>query len=308
MGFIKTANAKIIKGHENLSWKDWAEISGKHFNTRTAAKVIKNYNPNDYLLTHCTIIASVNVDPEVPHYITPDTSKYVNNNGDSWESSLLATPEVYRSFIGSYNFLEHVQVESLSKGRVISAALREVPAGPRSKENIFLVDILVATDRKHTGLINKISSGELSTLSMGCHVSYTICSKCGSKAFDEDELCNHIKYAKNTYFYDETGKKRIVAELCGHKEDPESVRFIEASWVAVPAFPGAVMRNILSFKEDKAGDEAREKFANMIAQAYESEPEKNLSSQRQKAASKQMKLASVISELYQLSKFLRTGN
>jgi hypothetical protein len=51
---------------------------------------------------------------------------------------------------------------------------------------------------------------------------------------------------------DDAGQKRVIAELCGHQtydenpEAPAGVRFIEASWVAVPAFPGAVMRNILA--------------------------------------------------------------
>jgi hypothetical protein len=37
--------------------------------------------------------------------------------------------------------------------------------------------------------------------------------------------------------------------LCGHKSDPGSVKFIEASWVANPAFTGAVLRNILSAED-----------------------------------------------------------
>jgi len=43
---------------------------------------------------------------------------------------------------------------------------------------------------------------------------------------------------------DEDGVPRMVAELCGHKSLPNGgVKFVEASWVAVPAFPGAVRRN-----------------------------------------------------------------
>lgn len=287
MGFIKTASAKIFKGHENISIFDWLKCTGNSFNNRTARKIIKNYSPDDYLLTHCTIIASVNVDPRVPHYITPDTEQFVNNNQDSWESELLATPKIYQSFVGAHNFLEHLQVTSLSKGRVISAALREVPVD-NSKETVYFVDILVATDRKHTGLINKISSGQLNTLSMGCHVAYTYCSKCGHKAFEEEELCSCIKYAKGSHFYDEFGTKRIIAELCGHKDDEDSVRFIEASWVAVPAFAGAVMRNVVSFQETEEGKVAKSKISSLLEKAHKRNIEEEKVAFLSKAASQKI--------------------
>lgn len=283
MGFLKTANAKII--NNNIDFSDWSEITGRnYFNNRTAGKAIKNYDPEKYLLTHCTIIASVNVDPEVEYHITPKTAKFVNNNGDSWESDLLS--KVYKTFIGSYNFLEHVQVPSLSKGKVIDAALRKIPLEDDPKEWIYLVDILVATDRKHKSLISKISSGELNTLSMGCHVNYTYCTKCGHKASEESDLCDHVKYHKGSYFTDRTGKKRIIAELCGHKTDPDSVKFIEASWVAIPAFEGAVMRNILSFQQNDKGDESKKKVAQLLEEAYSINPEDRIKSGGQaKAAS-----------------------
>ena len=37
-----------------------------------------------------------------------------------------------------------------------------------------------------------------------------------------------------------------IAELCGHRDLPGGgVRFVEASWVGTPAFPGAVTRKIM---------------------------------------------------------------
>lgn len=276
MSFIKTAAAKIVKGHESISVEDWLKIAGKgSFNSRVASRVIKNYDPDKYLLTHCTIIASVNIDDRVPHYITPETEQFVNNNYDSWESGLLSKPDVYKSFEGAYNYLEHVQVPSLAKGKVIGAALREVPLD-NTKDPVYFVDILVATDKKHSGLISKISSGQLNTLSMGCQVAYTYCSKCGHKAFDETDLCNHIKYQKGNHFIDEFGKRRIIAELCGHKKDPSSVRFIEASWVAIPAFSGAVLRNILTFQNNEVGKVAKQKYARLIEDAYSIDPTEGL--------------------------------
>jgi hypothetical protein len=82
---------------------------------------------------------------------------------------------------------------------------------------------------------------------MGCSCEFTLCSQCGNVAVDETDLCEHVKYAKLNTFFDARGQRRVVAELCGHASHGETggVHFIEASWVAVPAFAGAVMRNIL---------------------------------------------------------------
>jgi len=135
---------------------------------------------------------------------------------------------------------EHVQIEEQSKGRIIDAAARDIG------DSIY-VDILIATDRRHASLIRDIESGRMGTMSMGCSVTETQCTKCGNVAADETEMCEHIKYAKGNYEYDSHGNKYRVAELCGHTTlDPTGgVTFIEASWVAVPAFQGAVMRNVL---------------------------------------------------------------
>jgi hypothetical protein len=173
-------------------------------------------------------------------YITPNTVKYINNNCDSWERRLLLS--TFRTFIGAENYCEHVQIPELSKGKIVDAAARDIG------ESVY-IDILVATERKHKPLIEAITSGQISALSMGCHVSYTICTKCGNVADDETQLCKHIKYEKGSTYFDIKGRKHKVAELCGHFTDPSSVKFIEGSWVANPAFTGAVMRKVLDPEE-----------------------------------------------------------
>jgi hypothetical protein len=151
-----------------------------------------------------------------------------------------------------------VQIPELSKGKIIDAVARNL-------EDTVYIDILVATDRVHTELIQDILSKKINAMSMGCTIQYSICSKCGNKAHDETELCDHIRYAKQTSFYD--GEQRIIAELCGHYTDPDSVRFIEASWVAQPAFEGAVARNILNgdFESIKAHEQNLEE---VLRRAY----------------------------------------
>jgi hypothetical protein len=76
-------------------------------------------------------------------------------------------------------------------------------------------------------------------------IKYSICTQCGCIAEDESQSCKHIKYFKGNYFYDDNGIKRVVAELCGSTEDPESCKFIDGSWVRKPAFEGAVLHKVL---------------------------------------------------------------
>ena len=62
--------------------------------------------------------------------------------------------------------------------------------------------------------------------------------------------CHHIKFLKrNSFISDNDGKKRSVAELCGHFLYPESNKFIEGSWVETPAFKGAVLRNQIAIDD-----------------------------------------------------------
>jgi len=268
MAFFRYANAKVV--HPQVSKTQW-------MNVRTAAKKVATedgeiapsliqraseflgaeFSPKRYLLTHATIIASVDVSspPGVKtgsimedgfrvmrkysdFRVTTETDKYINNNFDAWSRGVLL--KAFQTFIGGHNFLEHVQIEDLSKGRIIDAVARDVG------DSIY-VDILIATDRRHKDLVKAIESGKMGTLSMGCTVDFTICTKCGHVAADETEMCPHVKYKKGNLFFDEQGQKNRVAELCGHESlDPTGgVTFIEASWVETPAFTGAVMRNVL---------------------------------------------------------------
>ena len=84
-----------------------------------------------------------------------------------------------------------------------------------------------------------------------CSIDGSTCTKCGHWAADETEFCECVKYSKGNTFYDEGGQRHRIAELCGDVSlDPTGgVTFIEASWVAVPAFTGAVARNVITVSE-----------------------------------------------------------
>jgi len=263
MAFLKYAHAAVVD--PAITMAGWDEVRARAlalkpaFGNRQAKVILQKYQPSKYLLSHCTIIASVDAEPVgLPlgrqmvdgfqidrryddYFVTPETSKYINNNHDCWERKLLMAS--FRTFVGAENYVEHLQIPEMSKGKIVDAAARDIG------DSIY-VDILVATDLQHDSLIRAVKAGQLQTLSMGCQVGFTICSKCGNVAEDEAQLCSHIRFMKGNTFIDGLGRTRKIAELCGHiTAEPGSVRFIEASWVANPAFTGAVLRSILTPEE-----------------------------------------------------------
>ena len=269
-GILKYAKAQVVTPQlHGLEWDRIRVASGQKRLDSSLKKKAEEllgepFTPDRFLLTHATIVCSVDA-VSVPNVKTgsieeegqsinrrsmltiesPETDKYINNNLDCWSRGVIKRS--YKTFVGAHNFVEHVKVEGLSKGRIIDAVMRDIG------ESIY-VDILVATDRKHEDLVRQILSGEMNGMSMGCSVDFTICTKCGHVAADEPQMCRHVKYEKGNVFFDENGNKHRVAELCGHETTGETggVTFIEASWVAVPAFKGAVARNTLEIPSSNA--------------------------------------------------------
>jgi hypothetical protein len=264
MGFVRTARADSIRfGVDTEGWSQVRvasrEGSLSHNLVEQASDILgAHLTPDRFLLSHATIVCSVDTEepPNVrlggmtvdgnrinrlyPDFqITRTTEKFANNNDDAWERKLLL--KSYSTFVGGENYVEHVQIPEESKGKIVDAVARDI--GPS-----VYVDILLATDRSHNGLIKRVEAGEMGTLSMGCIIDFSICTKCGHVSTDETNMCRHVRYDKGNKYIDDAGVMRRVAELCGHRNvDPHGgVNFIEASWVEIPAFKGAVMRNILN--------------------------------------------------------------
>ena len=83
-----------------------------------------------YLLSQCTIVCSVA--PELmkrgqqgPYNIIDESCTHlVNQNGDAWLNQVLL--ESYETFKGAFNFVEHNQVLTENKGRILDAVVRKV--------------------------------------------------------------------------------------------------------------------------------------------------------------------------------------
>lgn len=198
-----------------ISVQQWDALHGRKFGHKTAAFNKLAGNTSKYLLSHVTIMASVQTEEEPYDYlIKPECSYLVNNNDDGWENEVLKLS--YRSFVGAFNFLEHYQNSKAAKGHIIDSVLRKIQITPESF--VYFVDLLVATDLAHEDLVSKIRNEKLRYLSMGCVTDLVICSYCGKKVVDSNDFCQHLQYNKGQFIPDEDGVPRRVAELCfpGH--------------------------------------------------------------------------------------------
>jgi hypothetical protein len=237
--------------------QEWDRIVAGSGRIRVARNINidwKKYAQDKFVFAHVTAVSSVETGPD-GYTVLPACIPLVNNNGNAWTNPvLLAT---FRTFVGGNVFEEHIQIEELSKGRILDATLRPLAFqdDKNRKANIFYCDLLTATDRKHERLVRDIESGELSTLSMGTLCDWITCSKCGKTMGDNDPNCHHIENELLQHFRTKTGEDSIVSELCGRclwdkkakewKGDPKSNKFIEISWVKRPAFTGAVLNHFV---------------------------------------------------------------
>lgn len=260
MSFKKLANAPMID--PILKNEDWMKMFGKRafrgcdvdsdhpFCKVASGAVVERQkiakDTSKYILSHCTIMASVMTEEEPFDYlIKPETSHLVNNNDDAWTNEVLRLS--HRSFVGAFNFVEHFQNSKYAKGHILDAVLRKINVSEGGNVWVYFCDILVATDITHEKLVSDIRDGKVRYLSMGCVTDLVICSYCGTHVTDANTYCNHLSFQKGTFLADDDGIPRRIAELCGHKTMPNGgVKFVEASWVATPAFPGAAKRNIVS--------------------------------------------------------------
>ena len=214
------------------------------FSNKTASLQKVAAETSKFLLSHCTIMSSVMTEPEDTrdHLVKPECSHLINSNDDGWTNDVIRLS--YKTFIGAFNFLEHYQNSKAAKGHILDVVLRKVQIAPGI--HVYYVDILVATDLAHEDLVGDIRSGKTKYMSMGCTTDLVVCSFCGARCTDLSTFCTHLRMQKGNFLMDDDGIPRRIAELCGHKSLPNGgVKFVEASWVGTPAFPGAANRSII---------------------------------------------------------------
>ena len=238
MAIMKYATATLLE--PELDRQHWNEIHGRRRSQGLPKQAGPTPDLRQHLLTHCSIMSSVQTEEGEDWLIKPECSHLVNNNHDAWENTVLELS--YPTFRGAFNFLEHYQNTKASKGYILDAILRKIHL--TDSVWVYYCDILVATDLKHKALIADIKSGRMRYLSMGCVTDLITCSFCGATSDGMGPACAHLANSKGRFLSDPDGIPRRVAELCGHKSLPGGgVKFVEASWVGTPAFPGAARRS-----------------------------------------------------------------
>lgn len=154
------------------------------------------------------------------------TADVPNLNYDMLPSSELKGKEAYRTFIGSYVYLNHDNTDPMkARGAIIDAKYHDEDPDDQWVEILEELD-----EEKCPKLCSLIRSGEIDTVSMGCEVTSTTCSICGNEAEYPFEYCDHVVNKGQRF-----GGK-LAYEICN------GIDFFECSWVYNPADPTAYVQ------------------------------------------------------------------
>lgn len=154
------------------------------------------------------------------------TADVPNLNYDMLPSSELKGKEAYRTFIGSYVYLNHDNTDPMkARGAIIDAKYHDENPDDQWVEILEELD-----EEKCPKLCSLIRSGEIDTVSMGCEVTSTTCSICGNEAEYPFEYCDHVVNKGQRF-----GGK-LAYEICN------GIDFFECSWVYNPADPTAYVQ------------------------------------------------------------------
>jgi hypothetical protein len=138
-------------------WKDWDSHKGKRkasgdLNGRIAKNEVEvdfsKFTPEDYLFSWVTAVAGVEAEDDGHTIVTPHL-KWINDNANAWLNEVIL--ESYHSFILAENYLEHIQVPELSKGKVLDAVtwvVHQQVGGYKEPIPTIFVDCLLATNKK----------------------------------------------------------------------------------------------------------------------------------------------------------------
>lgn len=219
-------------------------------NTRKSFLV--EFNSNDWVFTQATALCSVNVLKQNGYQITPASVKYVNNNGNSWETDFLL--KTYKSLIGAKNLKNHVNTDEGGKiyGIIIDAVPRKVKT-EKQGEFVIYVDVIVATNRHiDRDWAKAIERGKIKYLSVGFVCDYLQCSKCGQiYKINGQGICEHCAFQLGMLYRDHKGRLSRVSAMATAAGDIGSAYFDELSYLSVsPAFPGASQSFVLDTPPD----------------------------------------------------------
>ena len=148
-----------------------------------------------------------------------------NNNGDAFTEEDLK--HTHQHFVDNANvFLQHVNKDP-AKGI-------GKPVFSWYNDDMHRVELILRIDKSKpeaAGTVSKITNGEPLFVSMGCKVTYDVCSICGNKAPTRRDYCDHLRF----------NMKKILPDGRQVYALNPNPKFFDISIVAKPADPTAYM-------------------------------------------------------------------
>jgi len=257
MAIDKKANYKIVSLDTLNDPVNWEEINTSFIKT---AKVNKDKTD----LGGFDLTSAIKDHPEHLFVkIFAIKANEVNDNADYFSTKELK--KAYETFVGVPMFCNH-QNDDIEKarGKVVHSWYDD------DKDGIYIIGMVDKT--AYPKLARGIEENYITGSSMGCSVSYSLCSICHNKAHVADEYCTHIKEKKNRkvsgnykcQYHDSPSKPNDACPVC-HKKKGETneliqkeahvyehnfdIKFIEDSFVVNPACHDCNVEKILNASE-----------------------------------------------------------
>lgn len=228
-----------------------SEDSIKNIAVKEGDKFYLHLNSNDFVLTQYTALCSLPLKDN--KWVYSELADYINTNHEFFTNEVIKKSA--RTFIGAHVYKNHEPSEG-NKGIVLDVALRNIDI---EGHNVIYVDITSATSRlKDEDLYKRVKSGDVCKSSMGAVSAYSVCSVCGQMSNSMYDVCEHQQpmILGRKCFCPECNEYVPSAAIFGHQVDDEHPNFTffeEQSWIydgEVPAFKGAVLRNVLDIPRD----------------------------------------------------------
>lgn len=206
-------------------------------------EIKSDFGKNLYI--HSVVVPSVNVDSS--YRVSEASAPFVNFRGDCIPTQIAEANK--DSLLGVPLFIEHAQIPGTEQGQIRDIQWYKIPCDS-SGEEVLVVDGLLEVPWTKSETIQAIKDGYFKSVSQSCLAERSVCSKCGHISFEVDDFCDHVKKEILSYFPDDDGKMRIVANVLGDLENPQdSIVFIETSFVANPAFYIANFKEVYNLED-----------------------------------------------------------
>lgn len=185
--------------------------------------------------------------PEMMYFVARAvTANVPNGNADYFPLDELI--KGYKTFVGRGLFLNHASNDvEKQRGKIIDALLVD-----QNPSDVYVKCLIEFNAEAYPELASMIRNNMLQDVSMGCQVSYSVCSNCGNKAPTMKQYCACIKNHKGSVL----GMKQIY-------EINHGLDFIELSLVTRGADSTAKILEVIARKHGIDFEIALQKVASL---------------------------------------------